>query len=139
MKFIEQLRKFIQQKSNLTWLAFAILALIITWATVDQIGQNAKLERQTRQLKEEIDLLEQKIAVEELEQEFLITDDYLKLLAAEQLSLVEPGASLLILDHSKDIAPLAEQYQQMPEPQIKVAQPTTLEQWIRFFSGEEPL
>ena len=138
MKIIQRIRQLALGWPDLTWLAFVVLAVAITWATVNQISQNADLERQTRQLKEEIELLEHQIAVAELEQEFLVTDDYLKLAAADKLGLVNPGASLLILNRD-NIKALASKYQQTPEAQIDNPQPTPLEQWIRFFNGQEPL
>ena len=136
MKLFHASKQLWSNKYNLVWLGFAVISIAMAVATVDQIEINNRLERQAQQLGEEIELLQQQIANQNLENEFLATESFLEL-EAKRLGLVEEGASLLILNR-KLIEATAANYRLPVEEPESASQPLTpFEYWVDFFNGPE--
>ena len=137
IKITNYLKQHLAGRQSIGLLVFAVVAIIITLATVDQIEFNYRLESQARQLEQEVEVLKQQATNQELNNRFLSTDSFLKL-EAGKLGLVEAGASLLILD--ADLIKATAANYRPPQPVVAdSSQPAKLEQWVRFFSGRRPL
>ncbi|MCA9348558.1 septum formation initiator family protein [Candidatus Saccharibacteria bacterium] len=142
MERLRNISRFVTDRSNLTLLFFIVISLAITWATVNQIEYNYRLEQRSRTLEAEIGVLQQQQTNQELRNQFYETDYYLDLAARKQLGLVKPGEKVALINQSDIDAVLNESKQSIDQPQssvVKQESASNLEQWARFFSGQEPL
>ena len=116
-----------------------LVALLIgstwVWSTVAAIQRNFELQQQ-------VDILSQQIAVQELENksqqlqnEYYNTAEYQELSARERLGKAAPGEKLLILPPNKvAVAPEAQ-----PEATgTPIAERSNFAQWLYFLFGKKP-
>lgn len=140
MQHTKKIYAFIADKGNLVLLLFIVVSLAITWATIDQIDYNYRLEQQARTLEEQNAVLAQENANQELRNQFYQSEYYLELAARKQLGLVEPGEKVAIISQQA-IDDIVARYPDEEIEQIATEgeKASPLEQWYRFFSGNTPL
>ncbi|MEM6997779.1 MAG: hypothetical protein AAF413_02600 [Patescibacteria group bacterium] len=142
MERILKIRDLLADQRNVAFAVFLVIALSITWSTINQIKLNYELEQEASTLRAEIELLEIQNKTKVLENEFLATEYAQELAARRQLGLVSPGEQVLLIPQSKldDEVQAFDSYrrqlglvdeQSSPEPEL-----SNLEQWVRFFRGE---
>ena len=118
---------------------FLIISLGITWQTVDQISLNYDLEQESRTIEQEIELLRIQKDTQELQNEFFRTEYYQDLSARDRLGLIGDGESLVILEQSsleQTTERISGSFQDDQATVEQAEQPTPLEEWVRFFSGD---
>ena len=119
-------------RQSLFFLGALMLALFITWKTVDQAGHNQRLEQQAEEIRARIDLLEQQKKNQALENEFFRSEYYLNLAIREQQGLLLPGEVVLVINPDK-IAQLRDEYRPAAaEETTEEEELSNLEQWWRF-------
>ena len=124
-------------RRNAIFVAFLLIALMITSATIEQIDRNHQLEALVGEHSRQQAFLEQQIANQELENQFYQTDYYLELEARRQFGLVAKGESLIILQRRQINDRLAN-WDGSPDPPPAGVTPSNWQLWWQFFWGRDP-
>ncbi len=135
----KQAWSIITDRRNVNLMFFLIISLGITWQTVDQISLNYDLEQESRTIEQEIELLRIQKDTQELQNEFFRTEYYQDLSARDRLGLIGDGESLVILEQSsleQTTERISSSFQDDQATVEQAEQPTPLEEWVRFFSGD---
>jgi cell division protein FtsB len=122
-------------------LVFGVIALMVTWSTIQAIQQNYDLQKQ-------ISALKQQVAVQKLENEnlklgnqYYNTDSYLDIAARKQFGLGSPGEKLIVvpksvaLAHTVDVPQLKDK-EQTPVSHAPVYQ-KNVKAWLDFFFNQQ--
>ena len=126
-------------RRNIVFFSFLVLALVITWATVNQIDRNHELEKEVIKEKALVAVLQEQIKNQTIENEFLKTDYFVELAARDQLGWIKQGEQQPLILSRLKINQIKEAYQaQNPMPVPVTAPPTSsLQQWWYFFRGDQ--
>lgn len=133
--FKSMLRKTRSQLTlnNGVLLAALLIAATWVWSTVQAIQHNFTLQQQ-------IDALEQQIAVEELQNKTLQlqksyynSDQYLELSARERMNLAQPGEKLLMLPPNT----VKSQPSSVAPGEQTVSERSNFAQWMYFLFGKK--
>ena len=126
-------------RRNIVFLSFLVLALVITWATVNQIDRNHELEKKVIKEKILVAVLQEQIQNQTIENEFLKTDYFVELAARDQLGWIKEGEQQPLILSQFKINQIKEAYQaRNPAPAPVMASPTSsLQQWWYFFRGDQ--
>jgi len=81
-------------------LAFTVIALLVTWSGVRVVQTNYDLQKKISTMQQENDVSKLENSNLALQNEFLLTDQYLELAARKQFSKGLPGEKLLIVPES---------------------------------------
>ena len=115
-----------------------VVALLVAtswvWSTIDAIGKNFKLQQQ-------VDSLQQQIAVSELEnktlefqKKYYESPEYLELSARERLNKANPGEKVLMLPVNT-VRPVAEEH--IAAPEVPITERSNFAQWMYFLFGNK--
>lgn len=125
-------------------LVFGVIALLVSWSGVKVIQTNYDLQKQ-------ISVLEQEIAVQELENnnlalrnQYLTTDQYLELAARRQFGKGAPGETLILVPKEVALAHTVELQREDVADDTSGARQRpvyqkNLEAWMNFFMNREQL
>ena len=125
-------------RRNTIFVAFLLLSLLITSATIEQIDRNHQLEAQVAERQRQQEFLEQQIANQRLENQFYQTDYFLELEARRQFGLVSDGESVIVLQGWRIDEQLAGWEGSFEAPPTEET-PSNWQLWWQFFWGREPL
>jgi cell division protein FtsB len=81
-------------------IAFAVIALLVTWSGIKVVQTNYDLQKQISAMRQENDVQRLENSNLALSNQFLETDQYLELVARKQYSRAAPGEKLLIVPRS---------------------------------------
>ena len=126
-------------RRNLIFLSILILALVITWSTINVIvGQNEPLQKKIDDEIAEIERLKKENQQLEAENDFLQSQAGSESLLREQSGQVAPGESKLLYQKNQ-IEKIRETYQsQRPDPQKPAVVLSNWQLWWNLFWGETP-
>lgn len=103
--------------------AFAVIALLVTWSGIKVVQTNYDLQKQISALQQENEVSRLANANLALQNEFLETDQYLELVARRQFNKASPGEKLLIVPKSVALEKAAG----LPEALASEDQPASLD------------
>ena len=136
-KLWQKIRRRPGVRRNAIFVAFLLIALMITSATIEQIDRNHQLEALVSERNRQQAFLEQQIANQKLENQFYQTNYYLELEARRQFGLVAKGESLIILQRRQINDRLANWDGSPSQPPTGVT-PSNWQLWWQFFWGRDP-
>ena len=123
-------------RRNTIFIAFLLLAVVITLATIEQIDRNHELELLVADRANQRAFLEQQLANRRLENQFYQSDYYLELEARRQFGLVARGESVLVLDR-RQVDSRVDAWDGRPEGQPSPKRRSNWQLWWQFFWGRD--
>jgi len=122
---------------SLGLMAFAVIALLVTWSGIKSIQTNYELQKQISQLTQENNVRKLENTNLELRNEYYKTDQFLELAARRQFGRAAPGETVLnvpksvALTNSSDLPKDDEKIDSSDPTKPKYQQ--NLEAWFNFF------
>ncbi len=89
--------KQLQDVRVLGLLAFAVLALLVSWNTITAIQTNYELQKHIAELQQENDIKKLENMNQELSNEYYKSDQFLELAARRQFGRAAPGETLVLV------------------------------------------
>ena len=132
-----QIRRRPGIRRNTIFIAFLLLALLVTAATIEQIDRNHQLEIAVAERAQQRTFLEQQIINRRLENRFYQSDYYLELEARRQFGLVATGESTILIRRDQ-INDQVEAWSSRPARPAAPERPSNWQLWWHFFWGREP-
>lgn len=122
--------------SNLVYLLAVAVAFVIVWQTAVVILDNYALQQEVDDLEEEVALLELENQRLTYNIEYYKTDAYLDLAARENFNLKAPGERVVYVPRSETKKPEASSEEAREQNDIDSA--SNVDQWLYFLFGREP-
>ena len=134
-----QLRTYIvslRDIRNVGLLVFTVIVLLISWSGVKSIQANYGLQKQISQLQQQNDVQKLKNTNLALQNQYLGTSQYLEVMARQNLGLLTPGETELLISEDAALAHTVKQQK------VTVASPAVpsrsfwqhnFQEWINFF------
>ena len=135
-QLVWQVRRRPGIRRNTIFIAFLLVAVVITLATVEQIDRNHELEVMVANRAGQKAFFEQQIANRQLENQLYQSDYYIELEARRQFGLVDRGESVLLLNR-RQIDSQIEAWDGQLEGPIGPGQRSNWEVWWQFFWGRD--
>ncbi len=122
--------------NNLIYLLAVTLAFVITWQTVIVILDNYALQQEVDDLQEEVAVLELENQRLSFNIEYYKTDAYLDLAARENFNLKAPGERVVYVPRSE--IKTTDDSKQTESRQNNINSASNVDQWLYFLFGREP-
>ena len=137
--YIETVRVYVlslRDVRNVGLLVFVIIVLLISWSGVKSIQTNYGLQQEIARLSQQNDVHKLQNTNLELQNEYYNTPQYLEIAARQNLGLVSPGETVLLISNETALAHTVEQPNEAVETSKVPKQPfwqRNFQRWIDFF------
>ena len=121
--------------NNLMYLLAVILAFVIVWQTAIVILDNYALQQEVDDLQEEVAVLELENQRLSFNIEYYKTDAYLDLAARENFNLKSPGERVVYVPRSETTD---QEATDETDEQTDIDSASNVDQWLYFLFGIEP-
>lgn len=112
-----------------------LLAFVWAWSTVEAIQRNFKLQQQVDSLQQQIAVRELENKTLELQKKYYASDEFIELSARQRLNKAAPGEKLLLLP-PHTVAPATEAHAQTTQ-EVPLADRSNFAQWMYFLFGKK--
>ena len=112
-----------------------LLAVVWVWSTIEAIQRNFALQQQVDALQQEIAVSELENKTLELQRHYYNSPEYLELSARQRLNKAAPGEKLLILPPNTVRPAMEEQPETIGE--VPITQRSNFAQWMYFLFGKK--
>ena len=126
---------------NVGILVFVIIVLLISWSGIKAIQTNYGLQKQISQLQQENQVQTLENTNLQLQNQYFNTNQYLELIARENLGLGQPGETELLVPKSVALSYTSKQTTAATKKTMVPNQPTwqrNFQAWMDFFLNRQP-